>query len=179
MTVRTDNPADVGVHVFERSNLGKAPFRCIGVETKIFRASPDSPAQPGGSCDYCGTGIMIHCHIRGADGRTFKVGSDCVAKTGDAGLIKSYKNRPEVRKAKRDAAARKADRVAAEWKALITDPANREKLAALPSGNSYSKNLLEQFEWIWNRCGATGKAKYLKGLKARLAGTPAAEMAGA
>lgn len=171
---KTDNPAHVGVHVFERAGLGKAPFRCVGVVQKSYQASPDSPVQPGGSCDYCGTGIYFHCMIRSADGRTFKVGSDCVFKTGDAGLLKSYKTRPEVRalaKAKRDA---KDDRVIAEWRALIEAPATVATLSAImvpgrPWIPGDQVSALDSFKRLWGMCGASGRARTLKQLKTRLA----------
>ena len=61
--------ADVLVHPFERAGLGLAPFRCIdAVESNLS------------GCAYCGTGIKIHCLIRSSDGKTFIVGTDCVAK---------------------------------------------------------------------------------------------------
>ena len=97
MKQKTDNPAEVGMHVFEKAGLGKAPFKLIGFSECIFKPAPDVPARPGTSCDYCGTGIMTVCHIRGADGKQFKVGCNCVEKTGDAGLIRAYKTLPEYR----------------------------------------------------------------------------------
>lgn len=77
------------MHRFEIAGLGKAPFRCIGFYVSKFQAipgDPNCPIQPGSSCDYCSNAIMNVYQIRGADGREFKVGCDCVAKTGDAGL---------------------------------------------------------------------------------------------
>lgn len=166
MTTKTDNPDMVGVHVFEKANLGKAPFRCIGVREVYYQASPDSPRQVGGSCDYCGTGIVIQCQIKGADGRTFKVGSDCVHKTGDAGLIKSYKTRPEVRKAARDARARKAAKVQIEIDALMSNPAVKAGLEAQAGGRD---NLYTYFQFCFRASGDSGKARWLKALKAKIA----------
>ena len=74
------------IHAFERAGLGTAPYQFLGVEKISFQAAPDAPSQPGGSCDFCGTGIHFHYRLRSADGRTFKVGSDCILKSGDAGL---------------------------------------------------------------------------------------------
>ena len=78
--------APVKVHVFESAGLGLAPFRLDGFSESKFQAAPGAPVQPGSTCDYCGQGIMIVCAIRSADGKRFKVGCDCVAKTDDAGL---------------------------------------------------------------------------------------------
>ena len=68
------------LHPFERSNLGRAPFRCTGVTENMFRM-PDGTAKPGGCCDHCYTGIRFEYHIASSDGKTFKVGSSCVEKT--------------------------------------------------------------------------------------------------
>lgn len=69
-------------HPFEKAGLGYAPFRCIGVRENAFEM-PDHTFKAGGCCDYCGTGIRWEYLIKGAnDGRVFKVGCDCVEKTG-------------------------------------------------------------------------------------------------
>jgi hypothetical protein len=65
------------VHLFELSGLGTAPFR--------FSALTKN--EKGCSCDYCGHFIKNECWIIDSQGNRFKVGTDCVAKTGDAGLI--------------------------------------------------------------------------------------------
>ena len=121
--MKTDNQEQVGMHVFTRSNLGAAPFFCVGVYQKVGPimmadgSEIGSPGQAMGICAHCGTGIADCYIIRSADGKQFDVGSSCVEKTGDAGLIKSYKNSPEVRafaKAKRDLlAAKKSNELAA------------------------------------------------------------------
>lgn len=76
------------VHPFERVGLGKAPFRVAGYEKRVFYACPGAPMQCGGSCDYCGTGIVHTFIIVSADGKRFVVGSDCVAKTGDRAMVR-------------------------------------------------------------------------------------------
>lgn len=107
------------VHCFEKAGLGKAPFRCVGMasipSSSLAEANPTAynnalamlPKGIGcGSCQYCGTGIMHNFIIQSADDRRFVVGSDCVAKTGDAGLIQQVKRervrvKQEAREAKR------------------------------------------------------------------------------
>jgi hypothetical protein len=77
------------VHCFERADLGKAPFKVIGYSKEVYQAvpgDPNCPVQPGSCCDYCNNGIMHVYRIMGADGRVFKVGCDCVARTGDTAL---------------------------------------------------------------------------------------------
>jgi hypothetical protein len=174
MLARTDNTAEVGMHVFERRGLGKAPFAVVGSYTSVFQATPDAPKQPGTCCDYCGTGIMYVVSIRSRDNRTFKVGSDCVAKTGDAGLIKAYKNRPEVRARARDAATAKDAAVRAEWTALMADPANVAKLSAImvpgrPWIPGEQVTLYDDLKRVWSMCGMAGHKRMLKSLKSRLA----------
>lgn len=171
MLAKTDNPAEV--HVFERAGLGTAPFRCVGYTESVF-TMPDGSTKGGSSCDYCGTGIRFVCKIKSRDGRTFKVGSDCVAKTGDAGLIRSYRNSPEVRKVQRAKVAAKDAAVIAEWKALIEAPATVEKLAAvMVPGRPWIAGdmtpILENMKRVWPMCGASGRARTLKALKKALA----------
>ena len=84
-------------HKFTESGLGEAPFRFVDVDEK-----PDG-------CRHCGTGIRIRFHIVSADGVRSVVGSTCIEKTGDQGLIdiaKAEKNRRarEKAQAKRHAA---------------------------------------------------------------------------
>ena len=171
---KTDNLNEVGLHVFERAGLGKAPFHCIGMEEKTFQACQGAPIQPGGSCKYCGQGIRYVYIVRGRDGRCFGVGSDCVAKTGDAGLIRSYKTLPAVRAANRAKAKAKDDRVIAEWQTLINLPENIAKLSALfvpgrPWVPGEQVSLLDDMNRIWRMCGAAGRARNLKALKKYLA----------
>lgn len=70
-------------HPFEKANLGKAPFSCIGVTENVFE-NGDGTTKAGGCCDYCGTGIRWEFWIKGSivGAKQFKVGCDCVAKTG-------------------------------------------------------------------------------------------------
>jgi hypothetical protein len=169
---KTDNLAEVGMHVFERAGLGKAPFRCVGY-SENFITHPDGSTQAAGSCDYCGTGIRHQCQIRSRDGRLFKVGSDCVAKTGDAGLLRSYKTLPAVREANRAKARAKDERVCAEWKSLIEAPATVEKLSArLVPGRPWvpgeQVTLLDSMKRLWGMCGAAGRQRTLKTLKGHL-----------
>lgn len=169
---KTDDRAEIGRHCFERAGLGRAPFKIVGSYECKFQAFVGAPVQCGGSCDYCGQGIMYAVAIKSACGNTFKVGCDCVARTGDAGLIKAYKTHPDTRKQNRDRAAALDARKSAEWSALITDAANRTKLAAhlVPDWKGVLRPWLEQAEFAYGRCGASGRARYLKAAKNILAG---------
>lgn len=171
MAIKSDSAADVGMHCFERAGLGKAPFKVVGCHESKYQAHPDAPIQPGGCCEYCGQGIIYVVEIRGADGRTFNVGSDCMNRTGDAGLIKAYKARPEVRAMNRARAKALDARKRNEWAALVADPNNRAKLASFTIEDWRGQTVpwLDYAEAAWQRCGASGRARYLKAAKALLA----------
>jgi len=79
------------LHRFEAAGLGKAPFRFVDFQVCKWQACPGAPVVAGSSCDYCGQAIMLVFQILSADGRRFKVGCDCVAKVGDAGLMNAVK----------------------------------------------------------------------------------------
>lgn len=74
------------IHPFERAGFGHAPYRVTGYGVSKFQACPGAPVQCGTSCDVCATGIMNVYQITSAEGVTFKVGCDCVQKTGDTSL---------------------------------------------------------------------------------------------
>jgi len=78
------------IHVFEQAGLGKAPFRYKGCGREVYQVV-GGPAQPGGTCDYCGTAITNCFYLESADKKSFKVGCNCVEKTGDHGLINPVK----------------------------------------------------------------------------------------
>lgn len=73
------------IHPFEKSNLGKPPYRI----QRVYSGST--------YCDYCSTPIKNVYELKSGDGKTFKVGCDCI--------LKSSANYPqllrEVRAAKR------------------------------------------------------------------------------
>lgn len=103
------------IHRFELAGLGKGPFRFTGnVTEKTFCACPGSPVKAGSSCDYCGTSIRYEFWCVSSDGKEFKVGCDCIHKSGDRGLILQIsKAERKLRDAKNAAAkARKNERKA-------------------------------------------------------------------
>ena len=172
MLTKTDNAAAIGMHVFERAGLGKAPFRCVGMIEKAI-SYPDGTSQASGCCDFCGNGIRFVFQVKSRDGRVSGVGSNCVDRTGDAGLIKSYKTHPAVRAANRAKAIARDDHVCAEWKSLIETPATIEKLSALfvqgrPWVPGEQVTLLDDVKRRWSMCGAAGRARTLKSLKSYL-----------
>lgn len=93
--MQTETPATV--HVFEAAGLGKAPFKFIGLETSNDREAVNMERKNAGqiyttnfctSCDYCSQSIQNAYCVESSDGKRFKVGCDCIKKTGDKGLKK-------------------------------------------------------------------------------------------
>lgn len=143
---KSDNPALIGKHVFEVSGCGKAPFHFVGY------------FYGGGTCDHCGTGIVHNYAVRDAEGKEFKVGCVCIDKTGDYGLIHAYKTSPEYRAMIKAKAKAKDEAIREEFKVLMADGENRLKLIELGE--------LSRIEFVWPRCGASGRKKWLKIAKA-------------
>lgn len=76
----TDTATPEYAHPFERSGLGPAPFRFVGHERRVHADYPGAPAQPGSTCDHCGTAIAECFFVTAADGQTSKVGCECIRK---------------------------------------------------------------------------------------------------
>lgn len=170
------------IHPFERAGLGKAPFRCVGLYESKYQAIPGDPScpiQPGSMCDYCAAGIMNVFRIRSADGKEFKVGCDCVAKTYDACAKTELERearrlRDDVNRHKREHLnARKDQRIAAAKAKL---EANRGALAELTiktgssihTARTYERNAIEYFDWMFAHAGRTGKLKAARQLEEML-----------
>lgn len=108
------------IHPFEKSGLGKAPFRCVGMHVeqgpRTLRDGTQvgAPGQPLGVCDHCGMGIKYVYDIVSADGREFGVGCECVLKTAgvsDSALVRQVKTikRDHDRKLRQERKAKKED----------------------------------------------------------------------
>jgi hypothetical protein len=150
------------IHRFESAGLGKAPFVFTGRMTeKTYCACPGAPVQAGSTCDYCGTCIRYEFWVSSADGKEFKVGCDCIHKTGDAGLIRQISIAERKLRDMKNMAAKKAKadritrRVAAAVEKLSTV---RGKLSELAHPNSYwaseGKTMLDYVIWcLENRHG--------------------------
>lgn len=92
------------IHPFEQAGLGRAPFRLVGMEAKVYVSCPGAPAQPAGTCDYCGNGIKYCCQIESADGKQFVVGNECVRKTDRESLVNASEFEKALLKQKREIA---------------------------------------------------------------------------
>lgn len=169
------------VHAFEKAGLGKAPFRFVGAiqqdlcygEAILNRAEFERTGiaittKPGGSCDFCGQYIVNMYQIESSDGRRFKVGCDCVEKTGDAGLCRKVaEHRRKSARAKRVA---KADAVRGSIAAILSSSANRKALRAAPHPRGFAgQTALDNVRWMLKNAGAAGRAKLLKTLASQMA----------
>lgn len=157
-------PQSTWVHPFEKSGLGKAPFRYIGLVERVC-GGPDAngfqigvAGQPAGTCDHCGTGIKYCCQIVSADGKRFEVGCDCVMKTDrvEADLVRKVKTaKAELDSAKRKAAAaaRRPGELARIEEAQKIVAASPERWADQPHPCITGKTLTDYFAWILRNGG--------------------------
>lgn len=147
-------------HPFEQQGLGKAPFKCVGVTENVF-TMPDGSSKAGGACDYCGTGIRWEFWIKGVEGK-FKVGCDCVAKTGWS-VDGFEKVRAEHTRARRQAGAQ--SRKVAREERFAAERAERraEKLEATAAWREYNAVLVAQLR------GYTGENQFIRDAASALA----------
>jgi hypothetical protein len=137
------------VHTFEAAGLGKGPFRLSHV------------TSDGGNCQYCNTAIVFRFYIQGQDSRTFFVGSDCVMKTGDVGLMRIVDREVKARTAALKK-ARDAEKLN-DLRLFLSNPVSIAALTKLPHPNSYyastGKTMKDYADWMILHSGNTGKLK--------------------
>jgi hypothetical protein len=150
---------EVRIHKFEAAGLGKAPYEFLCVTENVHSACPGHQ-QAGGSCDYCGTGIRYEFHLRSADGKEFKVGSDCIFKAdnGDRNFLKIVdRAKKEEAKRKTEAAHKKQDaKINAALEKLSTC---RGTLTSLPHPSIPGKTLLDWVNWMLENAGRSGRLR--------------------
>jgi hypothetical protein len=137
-------------HPWEVAGLGRAPYKFMGMTKAVF-AMPGGYTKPGGSCDYCGQGIMYEFHCKSSDGKRFKVGCDCIARchlpaetiVGEAKrALKEHK--AEERRAKREVSTRAArDERAARERARAADALARALASPLYARIKAAQDALE------------------------------------
>lgn len=161
----------IAQHPFERSGLGIAPFRCIGVERRVgpirTQVAPGvtvevgAPGQPMGTCAHCGTGIAECCIIQDANGKRFVVGNQCVLKTLQGSGAGTVLERTHAKALKEARKAHELEQAAALNDRLANDAALRATLAALPSPNAWQREhtMLDWALWMMRASGAAGRTK--------------------
>ena len=157
--------------------FGPGPYTYEGYEFCTYQACHGAPVQVGTCCDVCGQGIKNVAHWSTPDGKRFKTGLDCAAKSGRKEVI------GKLRLAKREQARKQRERLAAkklaELNELLETGHVRELLASLPHPKSTNtedwyrrfddQSLLDQVEWMRDNAGDKGRASTLKQLKALVA----------
>jgi len=159
------------VHAFEEAGLGRAPFRFTGAEDTAEGANAEGLVNrggmwttPGGTCAYCGHAIVVLCHVVDADGKRFHVGSDCIAKVGDKGMIDTVKRTIARRRTKKrnEATRRRIERT----KELMTRDEVRKELEALGHPMQWRRDagdsLLDWCEWMLSHGGMSAGVKVCK-----------------
>jgi len=143
------NQNDATIHTFEAAGLGKAPFRLNHVTSE------------GGFCQFCGTMIVFRFYIDGTDSRQFYVGSDCVMKTGDNGLMRVVEREVKLRQAALKK-TRDEERLV-ELRSHLAVPAVTESLSKQPHPYAWharqGKTMKDYAEWIMRHGGNTAKMK--------------------
>lgn len=165
-------------HVFELAGLGRAPFRFVGMiqqdlcygevilnREEYEKTGVSVTTKPGGSCDFCGQYIVRMFKIQDADGKCFKVGCDCVDKTGDAGLVRAVSKAKRAYEADKRAARKTKKEAAQAQKNAVDCAAELEllgKLAELGGGfaSSFAKDVAKRIRL--GRCaGMTSRQRAL------------------
>jgi hypothetical protein len=159
------NETATAVHKFEQAGLGKAPFRFVGKIYQDIRYGNavvvidgvECETKPGGSCDYCGQYIVNMFQIESADGRRFKVGCDCLGKTGDAGLVRKAKkiisDEAAARRRGRDAAKLTEERT---WFETVRTQA-QAIVHPDPRFAAHGETLADMVDWFGRYAGTSGK----------------------
>lgn len=154
------------IHVFEAAGLGAPPYCFTGHYKNVYQACHGAPIQPGGSCDYCGTALMNEFHFVSKDGKTFKVGCDCIRKTGDKGLrrvismVEGEKRRAKAEENRKKEYERKQAMIET-LKVALLDTQVVETLKALPHPMIPRYTLYDYVDFLLLRGGISGvwKAK--------------------
>lgn len=133
----------------DRGEIATAPFNYIGMEDK---------GKVAGSCNVCCTGIRYFFYIEGANGVQFKVGGDCVHKSGDAKLItvvekaqKDFdkKRKEEKRKAAWAAACERREAALAAERVANGGLTNAEKAEAVKKAEADQRRAVYTHENYW------------------------------
>ena len=140
------------MHPFESKGLGRPPFSLKAVDF-------DAPQR----CQFCNQQIKRAFYVESSDGNTFVVGSDCVRKTGDPGLM------AQSVKAIKDAKQKSEEQRIALAEKRLAISGVRDQLSRFNSpGWSPNKDesALDWCVWMMANSGVSGKMKVARYLEA-------------
>ena len=141
------------IHAFEERGLGAAPFDLVSVE------------KGRDFCRFCGAALVFRYVVKSSDGKLFPVGSDCVMKTGDAGLINKTK-RALSKKNTQDRHAREAERIAKAHEDLKAfEVAWASEPHPYPDMAARGLTRLDWARWMLANAGNRGKLQVAKALE--------------
>lgn len=162
-------------HPFESAGLGKSPFNYVGMEEKRHDLG-NGESKPGGTCDYCGNGILYCFYIASADGKRFVVGCDCVAKLeresnkaykADKTVVAILRAANEIKKKNRH--AREDAKINAGRAEIM---AHAESLATMPHSKQWAadkgQTALDEFTWWMDHAGNKGRIGIIDCFRVRL-----------
>ncbi len=142
------------IHIFEAADLGKGPFRLSHVTAE------------GGGCQYCGTGIVYRFYIKGQDSRVFYVGSDCVMKTGDLGLMRVVEL--QVKKLQKELREKREAAKLAAIHDRLADPTVIATLSGKPHPSNYyagqGKTMKDYVDYLMRYASKSTRLKYVGAL---------------
>ena len=101
----------------KRLGLGQAPYKLLGIQKRTYQSHYGAAVQPGGCCMFCATGIVYLFWLLSADGKKFYVGSDCILKSGDAGLALIID--PHVKKHEKEIREERENHYISEFKKFV------------------------------------------------------------
>ena len=162
-------------HPFERAGLGLAPFRSVGIREITYVAYPGAPAQAGGTCHYCGTGIRYAVCVQSADNKDFIIGMDCAEKLYREDNAKSDKLLVAIndfrRQLEREKRHEREKRQLEEATQYLTT--HRGALSNLPHPRhkeAWASNMTfaDYVDWMWLNAGTSGKLRVFRMAKKTL-----------
>jgi hypothetical protein len=158
-------------HPFDRAGLGAPPYRFLGVRKNWFVVCPGEPGKPGGSCDYCGQGIAFEFHVEAANGKRFKVGSDCIAKVNRTAVIDTELDKAR-RKHERTVRHEREEAFLVEGRAFLARPEVIAALTARPHPQEWravkGETLADMVGWYMTHAGTAGRKYAIKTARAAM-----------
>jgi hypothetical protein len=141
------------MHVFEAAGLGKAPYHYDGcVVTR------------GSTCQFCSTPIVYQFWLTSSDGKKFYVGSDCIYKSGDAGLRALIE--PEVKRRMKEMREEREASLIDQFKKYLV--ANPGYFSDMKDPHPFSwrarrgDTMGDYKRFLWEHSGRTKRAKFAR-----------------